>query len=567
MAPTSASPATRRLIAALALATAACTGTVPEDHGGPPSSQGGAGGGSSADPKGGGKMPPSGPSNPPAPASASAAVAPMRRLTRTQYRNTIRDLLGVADAVDVSALPGDDAIGDRFHSNTVTPLQAIDVGKYADAGEAIATRAVANLAALVPCDARAPDPACVRGFIESFGKRAYRRPLTSAEADLMQAVYGAGGDFAGGIRLLLAAVLQSPKFLYLPERVPATAGKIVGVDGWALASRLSYFLLDSMPDQGLFAAAEAGKLATADQVATEAARLMGDARFRDTLATFHEEWLQLDTLPGTEKDPMLYASWTPALREALGEETRRFVQYVFTEGDSSLGTLLTAPFSFLSGPLYQHYGVTGSGATWTRVDLPASQRAGLLTQAGLLSTLAHDNRTSFILRGKMVREALFCQPPLTVPPDVPAEPKVDPNASARARSEQHRQDPACASCHDLFDPIGFAFENYDAAGRWRTTDSAGAIDARVTLSHTRALDGKSAGNAIELVKLLAGADEVRDCVARQWMRFALGRDDATEDEPSLAVAVKAFERGGGKLPDLVAALVRSDSFRFQKVAE
>jgi hypothetical protein len=153
-----------------------------------------------------------------------------------------------------------------------------------------------------------------------------------------------------------------------------------------------------------------------------------------------------------------------------------------------------------------------------------------------------------------------------VPPDVPAEPKLDPGATARQRSEQHRQNPACAACHDLFDPIGFAFENYDAAGKYRTTDAAGAIDAHVTLTPTKGLDGKSAANAVELAALLAGADEVRDCVARQWMRFALGRDEAKEDEPSIAAAAKAFKAGGAKLPELLAAVVRSDAFRYQKVA-
>jgi hypothetical protein len=490
----------------------------------------------------------------------------MRRLTRDQYANTVRDLLGVADAVAPSALPGDDTINDRFHSNTVSPLAAIDVGEYGDAAEAVATKAVANLPAILPCDPKATsESACAQQFIEGFGKRAYRRPLLPAEVDLMKTVYAAGGDFPTGIRLVIAAVLQSPKFLYLYERVPADgAGKTVAVDPWAMAARLSYFLLDSMPDEALFTAAEGGQLATDAQVSAQATRLMADARFRATLSTFHEQWLQLDQLPGAEKDPTLFPAWTPALRDALGEETRRFVQYVFTDGDRTLATLLSAPFSFLSGPLYAHYGVA-PGADWARADLPHGQRAGLLTQAGLLATLAHDNRTSFILRGKMVREALFCEAPLMVPPNVPAEPMLDPNATARQRSAQHRQDPACAACHDLFDPIGFAFENYDATGKYRTSDAAGPIDASVTLTHTAGLDGKMAANAVGLAGILAQADEVRDCVARQWMRFALGRDDAKEDEPSLATAVKAFKSGGAKLPDLLLALVRSDAFRFQKV--
>jgi hypothetical protein len=551
------------VLVSILVSAVACTGTVADRR--------------PSDPEGGGKEEPQGPVTPPAkpgmqpiaPAQVSAGVAPLRRLTRAQYLNTVRDLLGIADAVSPGSLPADDAINDRFHSNTVTPLQAIDVGKYADAADVLATKAVADLAKLVPCDPKLGDGACAARFIEGFGKRAYRRPLTTEEIGRLQAVHASGGDFATGVRLVIAGLLQSPKFLYLAEPVPANAGgKIVGVDGWALASRLSYFFLDTLPDEGLFAAAEKGRLASPDQVAEQATRLMSDPRFRGTLYTFHQEWLQLETLPGTEKDTQAFPQWSPALRAALGEETRRFVEHVFTDGDRRLETLLSAPFSFMDGTLAAHYGVTGGApGSWQRVDLPKDQRAGLLTQAGLMATLAHENRTSFILRGKMVREALFCAEPLLPPADVPPEPKFDPMASAKARSEAHRTNPACASCHELFDPMGFAFEIYDATGRYRTSEAAGPIDAKVTLSHTAALDGKTAANAVELVRLLAGADEVRDCVARQWMRFGLGRDDAREDEPSLAAAVKAFKQGGAQLPALLVSIARSDAFRFQKVGE
>jgi hypothetical protein len=563
----------RPLALAAILLGAACTGSVgggqgsgdPGDPGGPGRPGNGPGGGGPT-PNGG--APPAPGKQPVAPASVSAAVAPMRRLTRSQYRNTVRDLLGVTDAVAPSALPGDDALHDRFHSNTASPLQAIDIGKYADAADAVAGKAAANLGGLLPCDAKVGDAGCARRFIESFGRRAYRRPLTGAEIELLESVYAQGGDFATGIRLVIAGLLQSPKFLYLPEPVPVTAsGQIVAVDGWAMASRLSYFLLDTMPDDGLFAAAEQGKLRTAAEVEAQATRLMQDPRFRGTLAGFHQQWLQTETLAAAEKDAQLFPHWNPALRDALGEETRRFVEHVFTEGDRRLETLLAAPFSLLDPALASFYGATSAGTGWQRTQLPADQRAGLLTQAGLMATLASENRTSFILRGKMVREALFCttvQPP---PPDTPTEPTLDPGASAKARSEAHRTDPVCASCHQLFDPLGFAFEIYDATGRYRASDAAGPIDARVTLSQTRGLDGKSAANAVELVKFLAGADEVRDCVARQWMRFGLGREDAAEDEPSLAAAMDAFKKDGARLPSLLQAIARSDAFRYQKVGQ
>ncbi len=516
---------------------------------------------------------PSVPSAPPgqqplAPPQVTAAVAPLRRLTRTQYRNTVRDLVGSADAVNVGALPGDDAINDRFTSNTASPVQAIDIGKYGDAADAIATKAATNLGALLPCDPKVTgDVACAKQFIERFGRRAYRRPLTADERQVLEALYASGGDFATGVRLVIQGLLQSPKFLYVPEPVPANAGgRVVGVDGWALASRLSYFFLATMPDDDLFEAADKGALASVGQIEAQAARLMSHPQFRATLSTFHQEWLQLGTLAGIEKDAVMFPGWTPGLRGAMAEESRRFVEDVFTAGDRSLETLLSATYTFADAALASHYGAKGA-ADWAKVELPPGQRAGLLTQAGLMSTLAHDNRTSFILRGKMIREALFCSEPLVAPADVPGEPKLDPNASAKERSEAHRKDPACATCHELFDPIGFSFEIYDATGRYRTSDAAGAIDAKVTLTQTQGLNGKVALNAVELAGLLARADEVRDCVARQWLRYGLGRDDAKEDEPSLAAAVAAFKSGGAKLPSLLVAIARSDAFRFQKVGE
>jgi hypothetical protein len=504
----------------------------------------------------------------PPPAGANAAVAPLRRLTAVQYRNTVRDLLGLADAVPVSALPADEVIADRFFSNALTPLKSIDLDKYAGLAQGLAAKAVANLGALLPCDPKAmPEATCAGKFIETFGKRAYRRPLTMVEIDRLRAVYAAGGDFAGGIGQVIEALLQSPKFLYLYEPVPTReAGKVVSVDRWAMASRLSYLFLGSMPDEPLFAAAEAGQLATPDQLAAQAMRLMADKRFRETLATFHEGWLQLGEIAGAEKDAMVFPAWSPALKAALMEESRRFVEYVFTEGDRNVGTLLSAPFSFLSGPLYAHYGLPPSTATtWARVELPKDQRAGILTQAGLLASLAHENRTSYILRGKMIREALFCTKVPPPPGNIPPEVNVSPTASARERAAQHRADPACASCHELFDPIGFAFETYDAIGRYRAKDAGGAIDTRIELSATQKLDGPIA-NATELAQKLASADEVRDCVAHQWLRYALGRNDAADDDASVKAVSKTFREAGGKLPDLLVAIARSDALRFQKVA-
>ena len=236
-----------------------------------------------------------------------------------------------------------------------------------------------------------------------------------------------------------------------------------------------------------------------------------------------------------------------------------------TEGEGTVESLLSAPFTFLSDPLYALYGVAkpagAAPGSWQRVPLDPERRAGILTQAGLLAAQAHADRTSYILRGKLIREAIFCTPVPPPPPNaVNAEMQLPPSASAKERAAAHRTDPSCASCHALFDPLGFAFENYDAVGRYRSEGGDGKpIDASVELTHTRNLNGPITA-PIDLTRKLAGDQEVKDCVARQWLRFALGRDDSADDAPSLQAARSALQ-GTGRISDLVVALARSDAFR------
>jgi hypothetical protein len=200
------------------------------------------------------------------------------------------------------------------------------------------------------------------------------------------------------------------------------------------------------------------------------------------------------------------------------------------------------------------------------VDLKAGERAGLLTQPGLMAGLAKSDRTSFVRRGKMVREALFCAEIPPPPPGVnDSDTTIPPTATARERAQIHRQRPDCMVCHEGFDPVGFAFENYDAVGRYRALDAAGKpIDASADISGTDKLDGH-VQSILDLLPKLGGDAEVRACVAKQWLRFALGRDETTDDQASLDAAVKAFDAGGGKIADLLLALAKSDSFRHQKL--
>ena len=553
-----------------ACAALGCTGTIPGgsgDNGKQPPD------GTKPDPT---KPDPTKPDptrpTPPAPAGTTASAAPLRRLNADQYRNTIQDLLGIKDAVPASALPADEAIDERFISNVIRPVQGVDVERYGDAAETVARAAVMNLNGLMGCDpAGAGEQACVDKFIASFGKRAYRRPLTQTEIDRAKALYTKGrmgADAANGVRLVVQAMLQSVNFLYLFEPTPpSSVGKVVAIDPWAMASRLSYFFLNSMPDAELFTAAEANQLSTADQVAAQANRLVSSPRFLDTLGNFHDQWLELGDLKAAEKDAKLFPAWNDALRTALREETRQFVAYVLRQGDGKLETLLSAKFSMLNGPLFDHYGVAKpAGATdWTKVDLKPGERAGILTQAGLMASLAREDRTSFIRRGKVVREGFLCTSVPDPPPGVDAsEAMIPATADARERARLHRTKPECAACHELFDPLGFAFEKYDAVGKFRTMESGKLIDTNTDVTSTTALNGP-VKDAVELAQKLSTADEVRSCIARQWMRFGMGREESDDDTPSLTAAMKGFQAGGYKVGDLLVALAKSDTFRYQKV--
>jgi hypothetical protein len=495
-----------------------------------------------------------------------AGLAPLRRLTREQYANTVRDLLGITDPV-ISDLPVDEGAG-GFYSNVIAPVTELHIEKYRTAAEILAARAMEDLPRLISCDPR-EGPGCAARFVAGFGRRAYRRPLTAAEVERYQALFAqasAGGDFRTGIRVVLETMLQSIHFLYRFEPVVG-GGRVAALPPYAMASRLSYFLWNTMPDQELFAAADANALATAEQVSTQAARMVADGRFSDGAVSFHLQWLGVVELPGKEKKKSMHPLWSEEMRSAMREETVRFVDDVMKSGDGRLETLLTAPYSFASGPLLKLYGVTSAGAGWRRIELDPSKRAGLLTQASVMTVHAHWDKSSLVHRGKLIREKLLCEVLPPPPPDVNNTlPPADPKVSARERFEEHRAEVSCARCHRLIDPLGAPFEMFDAIGNLRTKDGPIPIDSEGELKGTRASDGP-VKNAVELARRLATADEVRDCVARQWLRFALGREEVPDEARSLADAMRAFRASDYRIPVLAVAITRTDAFRFQQVPQ
>ncbi|MEM6992287.1 MAG: DUF1592 domain-containing protein [Myxococcota bacterium] len=502
----------------------------------------------------------------------AVGVSPLRRLTRSQYNNTIRDLLGITGN-PAERLSPDEKAG-TFYSNGTAPVSELLAEQYMRAAEELAESAMADADTLAPCDAAADPMQCGGEFVDSFGLRAFRRPVTADERVVLLGLFEQGladEGRAGGVRLVVQAVLQSPQFLYHLELGLPDAGEadVVALGDYELASKLSYFLWDSMPDDALLAAAGAGELAEAATLAEQAERMLDDPRASDAIASFHRQWLHLDALDGLEKNLEAYPAFDTAVRDAMLNETTRFADWVIRNDDARLETLLTASYSFVEGPLFELYGMTppADHDPTQPVELDPTQRAGLLTQAGVLAMHAHADQSSPIRRGKLVRENLLCTPLAPPPPDVDiVPPPIDPTATTRERFEQHRADPACAGCHVLIDPLGFGFEHYDGIGAWRDTEAGKPVDASGEVVATDDINGTFDG-ALELSQLLAGSEQVRTCVAQQWFSFGFGRTPAEDDGCSFDTMTAAFAESDHDIRQLLITMVTTDSFRYRRQPE
>jgi hypothetical protein len=496
--------------------------------------------------------------------------APARRMTRFEYNNTVRDLLGDTTS-PADSFPADEVSGVFNNQASTLVVTELLAEGYMSAAESLAAKAVEDLPGLVGCDAAAlGEAACGADFIDRFGRRAFRRPLDDEGRSMLQGVFDAAlakWDYTTAIRLVVQTALQSPRFLYrfeagMPD--PAAPG-VVELDDHEIASRLSFLIWGSMPDDTLFAAADAGKLRSRAEIQKQARRMLDDPRARGVVANFHEQWLGLKKLDTVDKDTKTFPGYTPAWKTAWREETTAFVNEVIFDGEGDLGTLLTAPHTMMNAETAAYYGVSGpTGQGFVRVDLDPQERAGLLTQPSVLAVNAHVDQTSPVHRGKFVRERLLCEPVQPPPPNVKAvPPAVDPNATTRERFSQHSEDPGCGGCHKLMDPIGFGFEHYDGVGLYRTMDGSMPVDASGEIVGSKDANGKFDG-AVELASRLAESEEVRACVVTQWFRFAHGRNDVKEDTCSMEQLRAAFKDAHYDVKELLVALTQTDAFLYRK---
>jgi hypothetical protein len=496
----------------------------------------------------------------------------IRRLNRNEYNNTIRDLLGV-HFQPADDFPADD-IGYGFDNiGDVLSLPPILLEKYMTAAEKIVANAFKSadtrqrIMIAQPSEKNQTDAA--RKIIENFARRAYRRPVTADEvARLVRFVELAtanGDSFERGIQLTLQAVLVSPNFLFRIEqdRAPTGTEGARPIGEFELASRLSYFLWTTMPDEELFKQAQNETLRK--NLEPQVRRMLRDPKSKALVENFAGQWLQLRALKTVAPDPGMFPTFNDALRAAMQKETELFFESIMRE-DRSILDFLTADYTFVNERLAKHYGITGvKGEQFQRVRLAGNQRAGLLTQASILTVTSNPTRTSPVKRGKWIMENILGTPPPNPPANVPelSEAKeVVESAPLRKRMEQHRADPNCAVCHQQMDTLGFSFENFNAIGAWRTNDGKFPIDPSGTLPNGQAFKG-----AKELTTLLKrDKDLFAHCLAEKLLTFALGRGLEYSDKCAVDQIVATVAKSDYRFASLAMAIVKSDPFEMRRLS-
>jgi hypothetical protein len=517
------------------------------------------------------------PEEPSLPVLDAPGEVPVLRLTNLEYRNSLRDLFGVAMAPAVDGFVSDakDINGSGFSAGAQMTTGS-DARQFLDASEALAAKLLPIVPTLLPCNplptAVAAQETCAKQFIAQFGLKAFRRPVSAEEAADLFAVFKAqsGADIAAtfpqAIASVIEAMIQSPLFLYRGAPGPAATrdGAFVRLDGYEVASRLSYLLWASAPDDALLQAAAANQLSTPEQIEPQARRMLSDAKAKESVADFHFQWLSLSDVRKVPKDAS-FTNYTPAVGGSMLDESSQFVADLFIgpKATGSLETLLSSSSSYVNDALAKLYELPNvTGAALQLKPLDPNQRSGLLTQGSFLASHATAQESHPIRRGVAIYTRLISCEPLVVPPNlvIPPIAEPQPGQTTRERFAQHTSS-SCASCHRLFDDLGFAFEHYDAVGGYRMQDQGKAVNAAGTL---RLPSGEvKFEDAIGLTKALSQAKEVRQCVTKQWMRYALRRKEVAGDGASLLAANTAFAKSSYDMRELVVALTKTRAFAYR----
>lgn len=504
-----------------------------------------------------------GPIDPQLEGCPSGSGTRVRRLTRVEFDNSTTALLGRPVTAGTDLAIEDRVLGYDNHDQLA--VGQLVASQLQTAGQKLADAALTS-PPVATCAAGANDLDCARTFVDSFGARAYRRPLSQEEKDDLLQLYKVGkegSNFNGGINLMLQGIFQSASFLYKTELGPegGRAGN-VELTQHEIATALSYLVTASSPDALLTAAAERGELTDPDKRDQHVTRMLKDDRARLNTRSFVMQWLGLNNLGSLQKDNQVFPDFNPSLRSSLKAETETFIDAVMFSGDAKLKTLLTADFTFADDRVAAFYGLTARpGSTPGRVALPA-ERTGILNQASLLATYAHNDATAPVLRGKLVRTRVMC---LDIPPPPPevvnTPPPPDGVKTTRQRLADHVGNSTCQQCHRLVDPIGLGFEDFDGLGKHRTMENNAAVDASGVLvgSGDSAHEGPFTGGAA-LARLLAENETVSSCATLQLFRYSAGRIENDADKCMLKEISTRFAEGSQDFRVALSQLVRSSGF-------
>lgn len=565
--------------------SAACTTGVATAPEGTPTDPSAGSTGSGMPVAGGSGVPKPGDTNPGMAGSPGAVSTPgardpgrvtVRRLNRVEYDNTVRDLLGTTQTPGQAKFINDAPQLGFDNNGDLQSLSPVQFSLYQQAAESLAAELLGNAAQrakVITCDLKT-GASCAQSVITSFALKAFRRPLSTDEVQRYLALMASAAQLGASpdeqFQTVLEALLVSPHFLFRPE-LDADPSSLTPhlLNPFETASRLSYAIYRSMPDDALFEAANAGKLSQPAEIQAQVERMLGSPKNAFS-TTFPAQWLGTGGVPLQSFDATLFKAFTPALASSMVKEVSSFFSEFLTL-NSPPSQLLTANFSYLDKGLADLYGVPApaAGTTLTRSTFSTPQRGGLLTMAGILAVTSYPTRTSLVKRGAWVLSQLLCAPAPAPPDNVPAFPEGAITAtSQREILAQHRANPACASCHDSIDNLGIALENYNAIGVYRTQDNGQPIDAAGQfagrLLQPDGTPGPSFTGARELASTIAADPRFSACLAQNVMAYALGRAAQASDRVYLADITKAPSTGQLGLRDVVMNVVASDTFRMRR---
>jgi Protein of unknown function (DUF1588)/Protein of unknown function (DUF1592)/Protein of unknown function (DUF1595)/Protein of unknown function (DUF1585) len=478
-----------------------------------------------------------------------------RLLSPSQYDHTIEDLFHIT---------GDPA--KEFGGGAFAQLDELGVERRANAAAAIASQAALTLATWSPCAPTASNVAtCEAAIIDDLGAKAFRHPLSAAEKAPLAALFDAGikeKDFATGVEWFLTGVLQDPDFLYQFARPTAAEqpGQIVALSPHELASRLAYFIWDSMPDDKLFAAASAGALGDAAGLRAELDRMLSDPRMQRGIAGFYTTWLKIDGFHEVARDDKAFTTDVVA---ALATSLLMSATQIYASPSPNVASLFAGQTYYMNDLLRGFYGLGGSAAGFSPTTIAGEDRRGIVTHPALMALLARPDASNPIARGLFVRRTLMCQeiPPPPAGIVIPQLPPIASGLSTRDRLTQHTTAALCMGCHGLIDPPGFALEGFDQVGRHRTVDSGKAVDTSGTLTQGGDMEGPFA-KGDDLLSRMATSADIKRCFAQQYLQFALSRSVGPADRCSVDALGKAFAPSGD-LKELVVSIARTDSFRLR----